>query len=488
MPLPDNTIKLIKINEVHMRVECDTGIAYELADHFSFFAKGYKYHPLYKKKVWDGRIKLFNVMNRNIYVGLYDRILKFAHSRKYNVITEGEFADTPFTIEQAVEFVNSLNLPDWMEKRDYQYMCVAHAIRKRRALMLSATSSGKSFMMYCITRFLNKKTLIIVPTTSLVSQMAGDFKDYGYDKPIHQIMSGKEKKSDAMITVSTWQSIAKLPKKWFAEYEVVFGDEAHGFNAKSLTSIMEKLDHCVYRYGFTGTLDGALVNQMTLEGLFGATKVIVTAAQLIENKQASDLEIKVLMLKYDQESIDFLKGKEYQEEVDFIVGCQKRNKFIKNLVLDLKGNSLLLFQLVEKHGKVLYDMFKKAAPDRKIFFIYGGIDADIREQVRRIVEKEDNAIIIASMGTFSTGVNIKKLHNIVLAFAGKGRIKLLQSIGRGLRQHESKDKMTLYDIADDLSWQGKKIWHPNYVLKHFFERLKSYKSEKFKYKQYNIDI
>ena len=161
-----------------------------------------------------------------------------------------------------------------------------------------------------------------------------------------------------------------------------------------------------------------------------------------------------------------------------------RNEFIKNLALSLKGNSLILFQFVEKHGKDLHNIIQEQAKGRHVFFVYGGTDVEVRESIRAITEKEKDAIIVASYGTFSTGVNIRNLHNIIFASPSKSRVRNLQSIGRGLRLGENKEEAVLFDISDDFRI-GK---FANYTLKHFIERVKIYDEEKFSYKFYNIEL
>jgi superfamily II DNA or RNA helicase len=191
-----------------------------------------------------------------------------------------------------------------------------------------------------------------------------------------------------------------------------------------------------------------------------------------------------LILKYPENICKDSKKWTYQEEIDYIVSNPKRNDFIKNLVLSLDGNTLVLFQLVEKHGKNLFELIKTHAKNRHVFFVYGGTDVEVRESIRTITEKESNAIIVASYGVYSTGVNIRNLHNIVFASPSKSRIRNLQSIGRGLRIGDNKTKATLFDISDDLRI-GK---HNNYTLNHFIERVKIYDDEKFNYKFYNIEL
>jgi superfamily II DNA or RNA helicase len=479
-----DVLRITKLNEVHLRVDCEASLAMELSDYFTFMVPNAKFHPLYRNKVWDGKIRLFNVMTKLIYAGLYNNILEFAKSREYEVECTSDFNDVEFSLVEARTFIETLRLP--FDPRDYQLEAFAYGVRKNRALLLSPTASGKSLIIYLLTRFYNARTLIIVPTVSLVSQLASDFADYGFIDPsrIHRVSSGIDKQTSEQITISTWQSIYKLPKEFFQQFDVVIGDECHLFKAKSLSSIMEKLTACKYRFGFTGTLDGSETNKLVLEGLFGSVKRVASTADLIEKKHLAELKIKVLMLKYQDDVKKQNTKNDYRQEIDFIVGHQGRNKFIKNLTLSLKGNILLLFQYVEKHGKDLYEDIQSSAPDRKVFFIHGGVDGDTREDIRKLVEKEKNAIIIASSGTFSTGVNIRNLHNIIFASPSKSKIKTLQSIGRGLRKSDTKDSVTLYDIADDLSWKNK----TNYTLEHFKERMKIYAEENFEYRVYNIEI
>jgi len=371
-----------------------------------------------------------------------------------------------------------------------------HVMRNKRALLLSPTASGKSLIIYLIIRqmidYKKFKGLIIVPTTSLVEQLFTDFKDYSsengfdVDSNVHRIYQGKDKQTDKNLTISTWQSLYKLPKEYFHQFDYIIGDEAHQFKAQSLTSIMTSCTNTKYRIGLTGTLDGTQTHKIVLEGLFGPVQKLITTKELIDKKQLADFSIKCLVLKHNEMQCKQLKDKTYQDEIDYIVSCESRNKFIKNLALSLGKNTLILFQYVDKHGKILYDIITKSknVNNRKIFFVYGKTETEDRENIRKIMESENDAIIIASYGTFSTGINIRNLHNIIFASPSKSRVRNLQSIGRGLRTSESKEKATLYDIADDLR-VGK---HMNYTLKHFVERVRIYDEENFTYKLYKIGL
>jgi len=471
-----------------MRVQCDRSIAAELSDYFSFYVPNYKYMPAYRNRVWDGKIRLFNSMTNELNAGLFAYLSKFAEQRNYLLdVVDGEYGfpnDTdPLDLDHFNAFVDTLSAP--YTPRDYQHTAVTTMLQHRRGIILSPTGSGKSFIIYLMIRYLldniNGKILVIVPTTSLVEQMYNDFKDYNYDvdSNVHRIYSGKEKNTDKRVVVSTWQSIYKFPKKWFDQFEGIFGDECHGFKSKSLSSIMNKSTQAKYRYGTTGTLDGTLTHKLVLEGLFGPCYQVTTTKQLQDNNTLADLDISVVVLEYDQQTRENWGKRTYQQEVEFIVKHDKRNNFIRNLALDQHGNTLVLFRLTDKHGKVLYDLIKdKAADGRKVFYVAGDVATDDREAVRKIVENQTDAIIVASLGTFSTGINIRNLHNIIFASPSKSQIKVLQSIGRGLRKSDNQVTTKLFDIADDLHWKSNK----NFTLLHSGERIKIYQKEQFKYK------
>jgi superfamily II DNA or RNA helicase len=312
--------------------------------------------------------------------------------------------------------------------------------------------------------------------------MYKDFQDYGWNSKeyCHRVRGGIDPRTDKPVTITTWQSVYKLPKQFFADFDAIIGDEAHLFKAKSLTSIMNKLYDCKYRIGFTGTLDGTETNRLVLEGVFGTVNKVTKTETLIRDGHLSQFQIKVLILKHKRKPFDT-----YQEEIDYLVEHDRRNKFIRNLVCDLSGNTLVLFNYVERHGMPLFEMINSRVGDnRKVFLVHGGIDTEDREETRQIAETTTDSIIVASYGTFSTGINIRNLHNIVFASPTKSKIRNLQSIGRVLRKGDHKTKATLYDIADDMS-KGRKN---NYTLNHLVERVKIYNEENFDYEFIDVPI
>ena len=478
-----------KSNEVFLRVDAEPHIEYELRDHFTFEVEGAKFMPQYRNRNWNGEIHLYDMRSKKIYVGLLDKIVQFCSKHDYSFkFQDNEYYGTPFEVNKNISYEG---VRDYMssicshQPRKYQIEGVYDALRHNRKLLISPTASGKSLMIYSLVRYYvekGQKILLVVPTTSLVEQMYKDFFDYGWDAEsyCHKIYAGKEKKNDFPVTITTWQSVYKLERSFFEDYNVVIGDEAHLFKSKSLISIMTKLHHAKYRFGFTGTLDGTQTHKWVLEGLFGPSYKVTKTDELMKQGHLSQLDIQCIVLKHPPQ-----KFETYNDEIEYLITHEQRNNFIKNLALDLKGNTLILYSRVEAHGQVLYDLINNSTVDsRNVFFIHGGIDTEDRETVREITEQEDNAIIVASYGTFSTGINIKRLHNIIFASPSKSRVRNLQSIGRVLRKGNGKVKATLYDISDDISTNTRR----NYTLNHFIERIKIYNEENFNYEIITIQL
>ena len=422
---------LSKKNDVYVIVKTEPNISRELSDFFTFEVPGARFMPQYKKRIWDGKIRLYNMINGEIYYGLIPYIEEFAKRNDIDIQYEGELNATQYAIEPRVldGFIRNVRPKSngkTLQLRDYQRNAVVHAIRNNRSLLLSPTASGKSLVIYLLSRWYeSSRVLILVPTTSLVEQMYTDFLDYGYlESKMQKIYQGYTKDISSEVTISTWQSLYKMPRKFFEQFGCILGDEVHLFKAKSLTNIMNKMHQTQYRHGFTGTLDGTQTHRLVLEGLFGSVNRVTSTKELMEKKTLAKLKIKCIVLQYPDSDKKFMKDQSYQDEVDLLVRDERRNKFIVNLTNYLKGNTLVLFQFVEKHGAVLYDMMKDL--DRKVFYVHGGTDTETRENIREITEKEKNAIIVASYGTFSTGINIRNLHNVVFSSPSKSRIRVLQ--------------------------------------------------------------
>ncbi len=475
-----------KKNEVYLKIETDPSVSQELSEFFTFEVPGAKFMPTYRNRIWDGKIRLYSPATGQIYVGLLPYIKKFCKDGniKYT-LEEGIENDRNVGRENVRGFVRSIK-PKTKGKsikaRDYQIDAIHHAMARNRALLVCPTASGKSLIIYSLVRYYQmagEKILILVPTTSLVEQMYSDFEDYGWSPGTYcqKIYQGYTTKITKDVVISTWQSVYKMPKKYFAQFGCVIGDEAHLFKAKSLTGIMTKMHNTQYRFGLTGTLDGTQTHKLVLEGLFGSAEKIISTKELMDKKTLAQLKIKCIILKHSN-----VRGRmSYAEELDYIVTNKKRIDFVVNLLQHLRGNTLCLFQLVEKHGKVLYERLKD---NENTFFVYGGTETEKREEIRKIVDKSDNTTTLASFGTFSTGINIRNINNIVLASPSKSKIRVLQSIGRGLRTSSTKDSVLIYDLADDITYNNMQ----NFTLTHFTERINIYNQEQFNYEITKVRI
>ena len=476
-------MRISKKNEVHLVLDdLDPSTTQELTQFFTFEVPGAKFMPQFKNRMWDGKIRLFSPATGQIYVGLLSYIKNYCSRNGIKYILEDGVEDERNIEREVVSgFVKSLKPKSKgksLRVRDYQIDAVHHAVSRHRALLLSPTASGKSLIIYALVRYykmMGLRTLILVPTTSLVEQMYTDFEDYGWSSGTYcqKIYQGHDRKVTKDVVISTWQSLYKLPKKYFEDFGCVIGDEAHMFKSKSLTGIMTKLHQCRYRFGLTGTLDGTLTHRLVLEGLFGTAETIVTTKELIDKKTLADLTVKCILLKHK----NIREKMTYAEELEYLATNEKRNNFIVNLLQHLDGNTLCLFQLVEKHGKPLYEQVEETITDRKTFFVYGGTDTSEREEIRGVVENEKKSVILASYGTFSTGINIRNINNIVFSSPSKSRIRVLQSLGRGLRKTDTKVSVLIYDIADDISHNNKR----NFTLNHFSERISLYNEQQFDY-------
>lgn len=470
-------------------LETDQGILREMSDRYTFRPDGYMFTPAYKAGVWNGEIRLIDTRSGKVPKGLVPEVIDSLESSGYSVsLKKGDFES--FKEELNMVDVSKLGLE--FVPYDYQINAVERILKKKRQVIISPTGSGKSLIISLAMRSLleyNKSVLIVVPNVSLIHQLYSDIDDYFKnddswvtEEVVQKIAEGREKVVTKSVVIATWQSIYNIrDRKWFEHFDSVFVDECHLAKAKSITSVVEKCINATVKVGLTGTLDGTLVNEMVLRGLFGPVHQVAKTSDLIDAGILTNLKIKTLILKH--------QGKfpklDYKTEIDYIVKHERRNKFIAKLAQQTKGNTLILFQFVEKHGKPLKELIETLVPEKQVHFVYGGVPGDEREQIRKLVESQSDAIILASYQTYSTGVNVKNLHNIIFASPSKGRVRIFQSIGRGLRLHETKDECTLYDIADDLRGTRKA---PNHTLKHMMIRLESYYSEGFDVKCIDIDM
>jgi superfamily II DNA or RNA helicase len=491
-------IEVESVDEVRYYIKAEKGIKQELRDYFSFLVPGAKFMPMFKARIWDGKIRLFDILSSTLPRGLKTYLNKFAEDRKYSINIKESRNPLCITEEKLQEFYKTLNVSvkkQSVQMHPHQSQAVMHAINNQRCVIISPTGSGKSLIIYVLIRFLlsvippNRKILVLVPTVGLVNQMDSDFFDYSTQdkswscrKMIHKISAGQDKETNKQVVVSTWQSIYKLPKQWFDQFDAIFFDECHQAKAESINMIGQKLSKAWFRIGTTGTLQQTEAHRLSIEGILGPAIQFIQTKNLMNKGLLATLGIDCILLKYSEQQKNEWKKQRYADEIKWIASNPERNEFIKKLVFSTKGNTLVLFNYVELQGKPLAALFKAEAKDRPVYFIDGKTEAETREYIRKIVDSEQNAILVASYGTTSAGINIVNLDNIVFASPTKSVIRLLQSIGRGLRVSTKKKALKVYDIIDDLCYKSYK----NHVYRHFEERLKIYKKEKFDYKIYSL--
>lgn len=487
-------INIKHYNETHIKVECEPAIAAELKDHFTFFVDGYKFHPLFKDRMWDGKISFFKLGSRTLYKGLLKNLLLFCKENSYSVSYDKELiANVDITHDDVCDIVtNHIEYKNGHIPRDYQIQSIYQCLKYRRRIIESATGSGKSLIQATLIKFLladddytqDKKIVVIVPTVGLVNQMYSDFKDYFGDEfvsDVHRIYSGQEKYTNKKIIISTWQSLSKISnQKFYDDIFAVLLDECHivaqsSVDIKVIIKLIERMKNTSRRFGFTGTIRKGISNVLTLKGLFGEFFVANKTHELIANKTLSDVKIYCLVAKYSERIRAALHKTNYQDEIKFIESYKPRNDLIIKLTNGLKGNTIILCSHVENHGKVLFNRIKNELKDRPVFFVSASVSIDDRENIRKIMSDNDNAIVVGSYQCLSTGVNVPSLTNLIFSSPTKSDSRLRQSIGRILRAHHSKTIANVFDIVDDLRIEG----HENYLWKHFIERITTYNEQKF---------
>ena len=500
--------------------------------------KNYQYDPRFKSGQWDGYKKFYSVKNNYlIYPKGFTNLIKDFCMNSNIKFEEVNPTHYDYDEDDINTFIESLNLD--FELRDYQRKTIHLTLKNGRGVYELATGSGKSVIQAIILTYLwykyNIKSVLIVPNVSLVEQFYSDFLDYfkNYDKDIteilHKIYSGLPKHFDKPITITTWQSVYKS-EELFEDIGCIITDEVHrakNYESKLADIIIPSSLNAKYKLGFTGTIPKDRVEQYNLIGSFGEIKTIVKAKDLIEMGYGTPIEIILMNLKYPKKFCTEIRKQNYQKEKKIFETLDDRNDYIVKLarkVSEKFGNTLILFDRIE-HGYTLvekltggkfipkltnrnanlykdkkiflntitdkeqkiidkYNLDVKTLEDEKVFFIYGEVDANIREEIRKKTEELDNIIIVANYQTFSTGVNIKNLHNLILASSTKKFETLVQSLGRTIRKHKLKNKVRVFDIIDNCSTG----FSDNYLYKHFKERLAVYIEEGHKLKENNISI
>ena len=487
-------IKIYKYDESYLFIDCDKDEALNIQSYFEFFAPNYIFSPKYKMGKWDGKIRLFDMRTCKLPIGLLGKLIKYLKRDGFHFSVEDkELFDKGKKIssDNLLKFAKNI-LKCELTPRDYQILAVQQMLYMKKGIILSSTASGKSFIAFLffnLLKYMNDdfKFLLVVPTVQLVKQMRDDFVEYGknlcdYDDYIHMIWAGKEKHTRKTITISTWQSLQKLDETYFHQFDCILIDEVHKASGAELTKIIQNSVKAEYKSGMTGTVKQGKTDILQLEALFGDIKRVSSTKSLMKKKHLTELMIHGIVLKYPEKMCKLVRKLTYDEEAALVNKQIIKQKYISKLAETRKGNTLILFKHREL-GLAIKEILD-AQDVKKVFYIDGTIKVEDRELATRYCEENNDTILVASYGTFSTGINIKNLPNIIFAESMKSIIVILQSIGRGLRLHKDKAITHLYDVTDSFKIGKKK----NYLLSHFLERISYYEEENFSYKIKEIQL
>ena len=465
--------------------------------------ESWRFHPLVKRGVWDGYVSYIKD-DKWIPAGLWRHIMSICKEYRFELKIDGikRLIDSNINAEQFEEWALDFFNGSQITPRDYQIETAYNILKFRKCLAELATSAGKTLISFLTVAYMLEKghaqrILFIVPNVSLVVQAHEDFHEYNYrnriDLRIQQIFAGQEVKKNKNIIIGTYQSLIKKDAAYFAEFDAVIVDETHKAKGASIKEILSKCVNAKYRFGLSGTIpkDGTL-DKLTLMSQTGPVISEVKASFLQEQGHIAQCVVKVIEMNYatpkQRTAFMELAQNKYDNkdvfslEQNFVITSDARLNFISNVIARVPRNSLVLFHRIE-HGQRLYEKLRQES-NKRVFYVDGGTASDIREEYKKKMEAGEEIVIVASFGTFSTGISIKKIHNIFFTESFKSEVIIRQSIGRGLRQHHSKDKVLIVDFVDDI----RTIEWDNYLYKHGKVRQSIYKQEKFEYTVKKVDF
>lgn len=468
------------------------------------------FHPLVKKKIWDGSINFIDKRGPfwKIPIGLWSEVLEIGKEYGYEFHIEGieRLFLTDLKLEDFKAWVDEFFEDSDIEPRDYQIEAAWKIVKFRYSVSEIATSSGKTLISFMIFAFLKsqgyiRKFLMIVPSTNLVIQGTEDFEDYGIDKigsKIQQIGGGSKMREGCDVVIGTFQSLVKKDKDYFEEFDAVFIDEAHHTNSTSIKKIMSNCMHTGWRFGLTGTLTKrGSADHLTIQQYLGPVLVEISPDFLFRNNYATPVAIKIVILdwlspEYKDKLADLKSSSEkmegndlYNLERKLVISNKARLNYIVDFINKTSKNSLVLFQSVkDEYGRNIWNGIRETNATKEAFYVDGDTNEQLREEYKSRMETGENKVLIATYGTFSTGISINNLHNIFLVESYKSEVLIKQSLGRGMRKMEGKEKVNIIDFVDDFSTVGYK----NYLMKHSEARIAIYKNENFDYKIFRITL
>lgn len=498
-------ISLLPCNEIYYKIEAGPHIINKIRSYFSLRVPGFIFNPLYKNGLWNGFVCLFK--GNYFPKGLRKDLEKFASDNHYSIYVHDQHRSCGISLEYLDELIKTTKLSSVDKKsgnvfeiqlRDYQEEAIRLCIKNQHQLIVSQTSTGKSLMIYMVMKILQEaiifdsKMLIIVPSITLVEQMYSDFESYSrlngwkVDDFCTKMHSKAKPDYNKQILITTWQSLMDKDEEFFKQYKAVFLDEAHKIgksNTKEAKQIELEINKCVnakFLFGFTGTLPEEILYRKKILGFFGNTKAVTSYSDAISTGNISDLEINILELEYTSGFDGSMRN--YKNEKSFIMSSQRRNEFLKKLMLKNNGNQLLLFMEIKKHAKVIYESIinDERFKDYKIILLDSTSKVSVREDTKKLLETNDKVIVFGTYALLGTGWSVNNIWNIIFVAPLKSKIAVLQSIGRGLRLIPGQKKVCkIWDIVD-------KFEYKNILYKHYLTRYKYYAENKFNMKVYHF--
>tara|TARA_B100001287_G_C22667624_1_gene523638 strand:- start:265 stop:1773 length:1509 start_codon:yes stop_codon:yes gene_type:complete len=463
--------------------------------------ESWRFHPLVKKGLWDGYISYIKD-DKWIPAGLWREVMTMCKQYKYELKLNGVTRLFDTSIKAADFEAWAMDFFDGSEiqPRDYQIEAAYNILKFRNCLSELATSAGKTLISFMAVAYLLEKQkagriLFIVPNVSLVVQASEDFMDYNWRNQVNikvqQIYSGQKIRPGRNVVIGTYQSLVKKDKEYFEQFDAVIVDETHKAKSQSIKTILQKCTGANYKFGLSGTIPKAnTLDRLTLMAYTGPVITEVSANFLQNEGHIAGCKVKVIKMDYAAEatknafremSQNRYESKDvYKFESNYVIQSPGRLAFICNIISRVKGNSLVLFHRIE-HGKKIYEKLRQES-DKNVYYVDGNTDKDIREEYKKKMEAGAEVVIVASYGTFSTGISINKIHNIFFTESFKSEVIIRQSIGRGLRKHKSKTAVNIIDFVDDLSSPD---WD-NYLIRHSKARQKIYREQKFPFEVKNV--
>lgn len=487
----EDILNINKINEVELHLQCNISQRLELKEFTSFYAEGYKFHPAYRAHIWNGKVSYYDIKNSTFPIGLLPELLKFCDRYQYkpkfnfdvNSLIPKNISDESLKL-----FYNELFKDSKYYPRDYQHDAIKSALNNARGIIQSPTGSGKSLIIYTIIRYMianSKKVILVVPNVSLVNQMYSDFVDYGWYKAfnhVEKLYSGQKPTFGKDVLITTFQSLMNKPKNFFDIYSCIINDEAHSVKSVELQKISKKCSNANFRLGFTGTMPKNDADKYNIQGALGPVIFKYKTKELVDEGVLSKIKIANCFIQYPDEISELGRRRNYNDEINLIEETVERNKafdFVFNNIPD--GQNTIILVNHRKHLDSIADYIESNIDDKyTLYIIHGSIKPEDRENIRKTIDNSSNVILLATYQTVSTGVNIKRIHNVILGSSSKSEIRVLQTIGRGLRKHAQKDGVIIWDFIDDFSYENRNgNITKNHVYNHWEQRYKYYIEQEF---------